>query len=195
VLFLCPEDSRLQGWLTADPRVETLIIRDDYLAPKGSKRYQYILLHAHADFLRKPERVFNAMLARLAAGGEIAIFIGGKRRRPDRESLNPRLMSFVRRFMWRHTNDFSWDLISVNGYLQRLGGGLLFKITDMGLDDFIKTRLRWAPVAIVVAPVLIAAIAVLNACFIDRLALRLSNYRSATLLRCRRTNETTQSDG
>ena len=34
VLFLCPEDSRLQGWLAADPRVETLIIRDDYLAPK-----------------------------------------------------------------------------------------------------------------------------------------------------------------
>ena len=135
------------------------------------------------------------MLARLAAGGEIAIFIGGKRRRPDRENLNPRLMNFVRHFMWRHTNELSWTVSSVNGYLQRLGGALLFKITDMGLDDFIKTRLRWAPVAIVVAPILIAAIAVLNACFIDRLALRLSNYRSAALLRCRRINETTQSDG
>jgi hypothetical protein len=194
VLFLCPEDSRLQGWLAADPRVETLIFRDDYVAPKRAKRYRYILLHAHADFLRKPEKVFKAMLARLAAGGEIAIFIGGKRRRPDMENLNPRLMSFVRRFMWRHTNDFSWTLSSVNNYLQRLCGWVLFRTTDMGLDDFVKTRLRWAPVAIVAAPILIAATAVLNACFIDRLALRLSSYRSAALLRCRRINETAQSD-
>jgi hypothetical protein len=194
ILFLCPEDSRLQGWLAADRRVETLIFRDDYVAPKRSKRYQHILLHAHPNFLRKPEQAFKAMLARLAAGGEIAIFIGGKRRRPDRENINPRLMNFVRHFMWRHANELSWNLFSVNGYLQRLLGTILFRITDMGLDDFIKTRLRWAPVAIVAAPILIAAITVFNACFIDRLAIRLSDYRSAALLRCRRINETTQTD-
>lgn len=195
VLFVCPEGSRLQGWLAGDPRVESLIFRDDHVAPKRSKQYRYILLHAHPDFLRKPEHVFKAMLARLAAGGEIAIFIGGKRRRPDRENLNPRLMNFVRRFMWRHTNELSWNLFSVNGNLQRLLGTVLFRITDLGLDDFIKTRLRWAPVAIVAAPILIAAITVLNACFIDRLAIRLSAYRSAALLCCRRINETTQGDG
>jgi hypothetical protein len=194
VLFACPEDSRLQGWLAADPRIKTLVFSDDNIPPKGATSYRYILLHAHADFLRRPERVFKALMARLTANGEIAIFIGGKRRRPDRENLNPRLMNFVRHFMWRHTNDLSWNLSSVNGYLQRLCGAVLFKITDMGLDDFIKTRLQWSPVAIVAAPILIAVVAVLNACFIDRLALRLSNYRSAALLCCRRINETTESD-
>ena len=195
VLFVCREDSLLKGAFAADPRVETLIFRDDYVAPKKSKRYEYILLHAHAEFLVKPEEIFKAVLAHLAAGGELAIFIGGKWRRPDRENLNPRLMNFVRDFMWRHTNGLSWTLFSVNGLWQRLGGALLFRITDIGLDDFIKTRLRWAPVAIVAAPILIAAITVLNACFVDRLALRLSNYRSAALLCCRRINETTQSNG
>lgn len=195
VLFVCPEDSRLRNWLTADPRVETLVFRDDDVAPKRSKRYRYVLLHAHADFLRKPERVFEALLARLAADGEVAIFIGGKRRRPDRENLNPRLMNFVRHFMWRQTNDISWNLYSVNGYLQRLCAAVLFKITDMGLDDLIKTRLRWSPIAIVAAPILIAVVSVLNACFIDRLALRLSNYRSAALLCCRRINKPAEGDG
>jgi hypothetical protein len=195
VLFICPEDSRLKNWLAADPRIETLIFRDDYVAPKRTERYQHILLHARVSFLLKPEHVFKAMLARLADGGEIAIFIGGKRRRPDRESLNPQLMNFVRHFVWRHTDDLSWTLFSVNGYLQRMCGSLLFKITDMGLEDFIKARLRWAPVAMVAAPILIAATAVLNACFIDRLALRLSTYRSAALLCCRRINETAQHDG
>jgi hypothetical protein len=195
VLFVCPEDSRLRGWLAADPRVKTHIFSDDRIATQeSSTRYRYILLHAHADFLRKPDRMFEALLGRLAAGGEIAIFIGGKRRRPDRENLNPRLMNFVRRFMWRHTNELSWKLFSVNGYAQRLCGAILFKITDMGLDDFIKTRLRWAPIAIVAAPILIAVVAVLNASFVDRLALRLSQYRSAALLCCRRINEPVEGD-
>jgi hypothetical protein len=129
-------------------------------------------------------------LAESAKGGEIAIFLGGQRRYLFEDNLYRHLSRFVRESIWRSTYNLSWDIRVVNGYLQRVVGRLLFGVADRSLDDFIKTRPRWAPIAIVVCPILILVIAILNACFIDRLALRLSNYRSSALLRCRRADET-----
>jgi hypothetical protein len=193
VLFACQDDSRLRGWLSTDPRVEILTAWNHHTpAVKNSKRYRYILLHVHVNALRKPNRVLKPLLGRLASGGEIAIFVGGQRRRPDRESINPRLTNFIRQFLWQHSNELSWDEVSVNGYLQRLAGSVLFKVSDMSFDDFLKGRPRWAPIGIFISLGLISAITILNVCSVDRLAVRMSGYRSAALLRCRRLDETTE---
>jgi len=192
VLLVCPEDSRLRGWLAADPRIEIFEIWDQHIpVPKNSRRYQYILLHAHVNFLHSPAQVLKPLLARLASDGEIAIFFGGLRRRPHRLSLNPRLTSLIRNFMWRHSSELTWDEVSVNGRLQRLMGAILFRISDISFDDFLKGRPRWAPIGIVASLILMSAIATLNMCLVDRLALRLSSYRSAALLRGRRLDEAT----
>jgi len=189
VLFICPEDSPLRPRLAADPRIETLTSWNDRIAiSKISNGYRYILLHADTDVLSDSKLMLE--LAESAKGGEIAIFLGGQRRYLFEDNLYRHLSRFVRESIWRSTYNLSWDIRVVNGYLQRVVGRLLFGVADRSLDDFIKTRPRWAPIAIVVCPILILVIAILNACFIDRLALRLSNYRSSALLRCRRADET-----
>ena len=190
VLLVCPEDSRLRGWLAADPRVEIFEFWDQHIpVPINSKRYRYILLHAHINFLRRPARVLKPLLARLASDGEIAIFLGGLRRRPDRINLNPSLTSFIRTFMWRRSSELTWVEATVNGRLQRLMGAVLFRISDISFDDFLKGRPRWAPIGIVASLLLMSAIAVMNVCFVDWLALRVSSYRGAALLRCRRLDD------
>jgi hypothetical protein len=133
--------------------------------------------------------MLKPLLTRLARGGEIAIFLGGRIRRPDRVNLNPHLTSFIRQFTWRHSNELSWVVFPVNGYLQRLAGELLFWVTDRSLDDFIKTRLRWVPVGIVASLILMPAIVFLNIFSVDQLMLRLSSYRGAALLCCRRPDD------
>jgi len=190
VLLVCPRDSRLRGWLAADPRVEIFEFWDQHIpVPENSKRYRYILLHVN--FLRSPAQMLKPSLAHLASGGEIAIFLGGRRRRPDLENLNPRLTNFIRQFMWRHSNELTWDEVAVNGYLQRLTAAVLFRVSDFSFDNFLKGRPLWAPIGIVVSLVLMSAITIMNVCFVDRLMLRLSSYRSAALLRCRRLDEAT----
>jgi len=196
VLFVCPEDSRLRSWLAADSRVEISEFLDNQIAiAESSKLYRYILVHARARFLRKPDSILKPLLTRLARGGEMAIFLGGERRRPDRVNLNPHLTGFIRQFTWRHSNQLSWVVFPLNGYLQRLAGGLLFWITDRSLDDFIKTRLRWVPVGIVASLILMSAIVFLNIFSVDQLMLRLSSYRSAVLLCCRRPDDMMENYG
>jgi len=192
ILFVCSEDSRLRGWLASDHRVEISASWNRELAvAENSKRYRYILLHADAYSLLRSDRVLESLVARLASGGEIAIFLGGRRRRPDRENLNPGLTNFIRQLMWRHSSELRWDEVAVNGYLQRLMGTVLFRISDISFEEFLKGRPRWAPIGIVASLILMSAIAILNVCFVDRLLLRLSSYRSAALLRCRRLDEAT----
>jgi len=189
VLFACPEDSRLRGWLAADPRVETLTFWNNHIeVSEISKRYRYILLHARADFLRGPDHTLRPLMTHLEGGGEIAIFLGGQWYRRDRTKR--RLRRFIPEFLRQHGDDLNWDLLSVNDDLQRLASKMLLWTADRGLDDFIKTRPRWAPISIVVSLVLMSAIVILNVCFVDRLALRLSPYYGAALLRGRRLDET-----
>ena len=65
----------------------------------------------------------------------------------------------------------------------------------MGLDDFIKTRLRWAPVAIVASPILIAATSGLEHVFLS-IGLRFACPATAARRFCvaGELNETTQTD-
>jgi hypothetical protein len=191
VLFVCPEDSRLRGWLATDPRVEIFEMLGQRIpSQKISKRYQFILLHADVNFLRSPAHVLKSLLTQRARGGEIAIYFGGLRSRPHRINLHPSVTTLIRNFMWRHSSELTWDEVSVNGRLQGLMGAVLFKVSDVSFDDFLKGRPRWAPIGIVASLILTSAIATLNMCLVDRLALRLSNHRSATLLRGRGLDET-----
>jgi hypothetical protein len=191
VLFICAEDSRVRGWLAASPQIQVLTLSNDHFElPKNGKSYRYILLHVQTGILRNPDRVLKPLLARLTSGGEIAIFIGGLRRSTAAVNISPYLKNFIFQAVWRHSNEMSWDVRSVHGYLQRFLGALIFRITDTSFDDFFESRPRWAPLGIVASAVLMSAIAIFNATSVDRLARRISNYRSAALLCCRRLDET-----
>ena len=191
VLFICAEDSRLRGWLAASPQIEVrTVLNDHFVAPNSNKHYRYILLHADANWLWKPDRLLKTLLAHLTRDGEIAIFIGGIRRSTAASNISSHIKSFIFQSMWRHGFELSWDVRAVHGYLQRFLGALLFRMTDESFDDFFESRPRWAPLGIVASAVLAATIAILNACSVDRLACRVFRYRSAALLRCRRLDET-----
>jgi hypothetical protein len=152
------------------------------------------LLHAPTEALPHPEYVFEPLLDSLEGNGEIAIFFNGQRRIPATADLNTLLKRFLRLSMRRQRNELIWDIALVNGSLLRRLGAVLFKATDVTCRDFINARPRWAPVGILAALVLLPAIAVLNACSFDRLALRMSSFRSAALLRCRRVGKKVEGD-
>jgi hypothetical protein len=87
----------------------------------------------------------------------------GERRRPDRVNLNPHLTGFIRQFTWRTQRA---ELVCVS--FKRLSAALaavVFWITDRSLDDFIKTRLRWAACRYSCSLILMSAIVFLNIFF------------------------------
>jgi len=195
VLLVCPEKSILRDALTADSRVDVLTYANQRVTiPRNAKRYRHILLHAPTEALPHPEYVFEPLLDSLEGNGEIAIFFNGQRRIPATADLNTLLRRFLRLSMRRQRNELIWDIALVNGSLLRRLGSVLFKATDVTCRDFINARPRWAPVGILAALALLPAIAVLNACSFDRLALRMSSFRSAALLRCRRVGEKVEED-